>query len=366
MEYEINKKSYIDVELYKNYIPRKDRIRRGKREKEGRITESGKYHSYDEESIEYFNIYKQSMRQLRLGINKSLNFSQSSLTSIYSKVMDVTSTFIGETIYPIKSDIIPDISNGSISFSGGGYNCAYHLGVVKYIFEHPNIFTNTIYLGASGGSGIAVIVLAYQNDFNRMSVLNSIIQDIINLENENYTLSEQVDKYTNILLGYIDQNRFEKYILNSDKLRISLTNLSDRDYVYVPTNEIISKIDTLDHLAKAIRASACIPGFLDDHVRTIDNKSYLDGGLTNNLPVIDEQTIRVSCINYPTLKAEVHPNKYLDIMKCFTHPGKDHIIKMSEDGYLEFLKFMQDYINKIENDIIDAEIRNIENEFINS
>ena len=110
----------------------KNRKNRGKNRIADRIKETGEYEFYDETIVGYYG----SLKEIIDGFSNIIAFFEISkrLTSTGSKVL-------------------PNKCNESISFSGGGYTCAYHLGVLKYIFENNEIFKNTICLGASGGAG---------------------------------------------------------------------------------------------------------------------------------------------------------------------------------------------------------------------
>jgi hypothetical protein len=333
------------IDICENYIPRKDRERRGKREKVGRVVMSGSYHKYDNDSIEYFRMYK--------------NFTR----SITSSIRGVTDAWYSDNTQTYRTiNNIPDIAQGSVSFSGGGYTCAFHIGIIKYCFENPNLFQNTIYLGASGGAGIATICLAHQNNPDRMNILDHIVIDLLDMYDNSYGMSEQVSIYTDVLMRYVTEDIFEQNIKGSDRLRISLTDVTD----YMPINCIESKFESLKILESVIRASACIPILLDDQIRKVGERSYIDGGLTNNLPIVDDLTIRISCMNYPGIQADIYPSNYLDPITCFKHPGKDPILCMIDHGYESFKRYIEPHILKVNNDKIDREIHEIEREFINS
>jgi patatin-like phospholipase len=357
-----DEKNLDDEEVCKHYISRKDRERRGKREKKGRVMMTGHYHEYDDDSLQYFRFYKNVTRGVKNGVTSTAELGYSGAVQLYEGSTVLTDTLLMKSHPPFSSELIDDMPNGSISFSGGGYNCAYHLGIVKYIFENNHLFENATYLGASGGAGVAAIALAYQTDPNRMRVLQDILNTLTALGDENYTLSEQVERYTQLLLGYIDLDRFDKYIKENNRLQISLTEVTN----YIPTNRIVTQFRNLTHLEKTIRASACVPILLDNRVRKIEDRSFLDGGFTNNLPIINNRTIRISCLNYPTLQAEIHPQRYLDLMTCFVHPGEEVILRMMENGYVDFIKYINPYIEKEDDERLEEEIKLLESEFAES
>jgi predicted patatin/cPLA2 family phospholipase len=238
-----------------------------------------------------------------------------------------------------------NIASDSISFSGGGYNCVYHLGVVRYIFEKLDLFKGTKYLGASGGAGIVCLVLCYENDENRFKVIDMIIKEIIALKGSGLKLHKQVEKYSQILGSLIDQDKFNRFIKDSDRCHISVTNISSG----IPINTIKSKFQTYEQFNDTLKASASIPFVLDDTVRTIDNRSYLDGGLSNNLPILNNKTIRISCINYyPVMNADIYPKIICEIKYSFVPPEKNYILNMHDLGYSNMEEYMKQLNKKLE------------------
>ncbi|VBB17757.1 hypothetical protein YASMINEVIRUS_220, partial [Yasminevirus sp. GU-2018] len=229
------------------------------------------------------------------------------------------------------------LSPSSISFSGGGYNCMYHMGVVRYIFRHPELFRDTKYLGASGGAGIIAFLLCFENDPDRHKVLEEIMDFVISLKGRNLRLHKQVDEYSRTLFGYVTEDRFNKYIKDSDRCHISVTDVT----YLLPANEVKTKFTSYKQFMETLRATACVPILLDDKIRTIDTKMYLDGGLSNNIPTIDEHTLKISCLNYPTLNADLYPRYQCDIMHCFIPPDKTYIMNMHDQGYSDIERYME-------------------------
>lgn len=344
---------------YDNYVSRKYRDRRGKRDKTGRVMEFGEYHRYDDDSLQIFNAYKSTARRVRSSMSTIGEAGHSALVGTYNATAETTRRLFGIPYPPIASQDVRDLS--SISFSGGGYNCAYHLGVIQYIFENPSHFAKTVFLGASGGAGVAAITLAYLDDPDRLQVLKRIHQTLDDLGDGDHSMSKQVERYTSELLNYIDEERFERTVRRSKRLHISLTEVG-----VVPANRVIDDFDNLKHLVDTIRASACVPILLDNQIRTVKDKSYVDGGLSDNLPAVDENTIRISCLNYPTLRAELYPSEMINIVKCFVHPGKEEIGRMREQGLEDFGTYIGPYVDRLKTDAIEKQIAELENEFVDT
>ncbi len=231
--------------------------------------------------------------------------------------------------------------NESISFSGGGYNCVYHLGVVKYIFENADLFKGIKYLGASGGAGIASIALCYETEpiQEKLMMIDDIIRDIIGMRSMNLKLSEQVERYSNILERYIDEEKFNKYIKRNNRCYISVTDVSD----IIPKNIIMNNFESYAQYVASLKASACIPLLLDDTIRTIDGKWCLDGGLSNNMPTINEHTLKISCLNYPFMRADIYPKKICELKYSFISPEKKYIMDMFNLGYNDIEQYMKEH-----------------------
>lgn len=230
-----------------------------------------------------------------------------------------------------------DITVKSLCFSGGGYNCVYHIGVVKFIFEHPEIFKNTKYLGASGGAGIMALTLAYETDNDRFIVLDKLTDFIKNIQNKNLKLHQQVEQYNDLILSYVTEEKFNQNIKNSDRCSISVTNISN----IVPKNEMRNMFSSYKSFLDTLSASACVPILLDDKIRKIDDNIFLDGGLSNNLPIHDKSTLKVSCISYPTMSADIYPHEICDIRYCFTPPPSDYVDRMQTQGYHDIYKYLE-------------------------
>lgn len=174
----------------------------------------------------------------------------------------------------------------SLSFSGCGFLCIYHAGVSAAIKEYaPHLLNNSV-SGASAGSIIAACLVSNVC----ISQATSLFLDVVTQArshtfgalNRDFDLMDVVKKD---LQAVLPENAHE---LCTGKLRISLTRFCDMK------NIIISEFKSKDELIQAIICSCFIPfygGFVYPKFRGV---TYIDGGVTDNQPKCDSNTITVS------------------------------------------------------------------------
>jgi len=73
------------------------------------------------------------------------------------------------------------------------------------------------------------------------------------------------------------------------KLHLSMSGAS-----LPPKNVVFNTFRSKDDLIEALVCSCFIPGFSAYQVPSFRNEHYYDGGLSNNLPILNEKTIRIS------------------------------------------------------------------------
>lgn len=99
----------------------------------------------------------------------------------------------------------------------------------------------------------------------------------------NFDVIELFDKELNLLLP------IDAHLKATDKVHISLTDAT-------MNNVIVSKYSSLKELKEALICSCYLPGFSSwKQVPNYQDKPYLDGGFSNNQPVLEaNSTLRVS------------------------------------------------------------------------
>lgn len=153
--------------------------------------------------------------------------------------------------------------------SGGGSRGFGHLGVLKALDElhiKPKVIS-----GASAGSLIGALYAAGYSPIE----IAEIIQKRGVSGNIKFAFNKMglfsMDKVEKLLREYIPENSFEKLKI---PIIIAATDIRRGELVYFKTG---------NNLAKAITASCAIPGVFSPVI--IEGKSYIDGGVLNNMPV---------------------------------------------------------------------------------
>lgn len=330
-------------------------------DKDGKVVrcegfENGLFGSYDEYLLSIHSTKRRSRRRKHIkGIDDIVFINNESIEKAKEDPESRVSKILREIELKQEKNI------DSLSFSGGGYNCVYHIGVLKYIFENPNLFRGTKYLGASGGAGIVAVVLCFEEDENRFDILDEMIDEIAAMRDKNLKLYQQVEDYSNILLRYVTRERFDKYIKDSDRCHISITNIP----MILPSNVMKTRFSSYEQFVETLRASACIPVILDNKIRKVDSIYCIDGGLSNNLPVLDDKTIKVSCLNYPFLNADIYPTKILKLSYCFTPPPRDYIDSLRSLGYDDISSLLRGHKTFVDQQKEDRELDRCISEILN-
>lgn len=227
----------------------------------------------------------------------------------------------------------------SISFSGGGYNCIYHLGVVKYILEFPDLFKDYHYLGASGGASLGAFILAYENDPDKLNIIDSLVNEFVDTYDNKKIF---IDDYIDIITKYVTEDKFNKYILNNDRCHVSITKIK---YGIIPSNKIINSFSSYQDYLDHISASASIPFVFDNQIRKVRNSTCIDGGFTNNNPVLNDSTIIINCLGVINIfnKPHIYPKEISKLKHSIISPDKVYLKSLFITGYLD----MKEYFDKL-------------------
>lgn len=161
--------------------------------------------------------------------------------------------------------------------AGGGAKGGYEIGVYKYLLQN-NINIKAI-AGASVGALNGAIIA--QGDYEKGEELwnNINMQNVINLEKVNFkdiieNRGLDVTPLKELMMEYIDEEK-----IRNSKIDLGLITFSLSDFKpLVLTIKEIPKGMLIDYLL----ASASFPIFKPQE---IDGKTYIDGGIYDNIPI---------------------------------------------------------------------------------
>ncbi|XP_060800813.1 uncharacterized protein LOC106132167 [Amyelois transitella] len=174
----------------------------------------------------------------------------------------------------------------NLSFAGCGFLGIYHVGVAVCFKKYaPHLLLGKI-SGASFGALSACCLLC---DLPIGELTSDVLRVVGEARAGSLGPFSPSFSIQNVLLEGMD-----KYLpqdvhkLVSGKLHISLTR------VYDGQNVIVSDFPTREDLMQALLASCFVPVFSGMLPPRFHGIRYMDGGFSDNLPVLDENTITVS------------------------------------------------------------------------
>lgn len=179
------------------------------------------------------------------------------------------------------------MSESSFSFAGCGFLGIYHIGVAVCLRRHvPHMLKKAKFYGASAGAMIACCLMCEVP-------MNACVDFTLRLANmarshrfggfhPRVKISETLQ---DALQEVLPENA---HIICTGRLFVSVTHW------YTKENVIISDFPSRAHLIEALMMSAFVPIFSGVFPPQYKGEYYIDGGLSNNLPVEDESTILVS------------------------------------------------------------------------
>nr|XP_050863969.1 patatin-like phospholipase domain-containing protein 2 isoform X2 [Vespula vulgaris] len=176
--------------------------------------------------------------------------------------------------------------NMNLSFAGCGFLGIYHVGVAVCFKKYaPHLLLDKI-SGASAGAIAACCLLC---DLPLGEITSNVLR--VAREAREHTLGAFSPSFNvhDILLESLQKFLPEDaHIRVNGKLHISLTR------VYDGKNVIVSHYNSRQDLLQALLASSFIPFFSGILPPRFHGIRYIDGGFSDNLPTLDENTITVS------------------------------------------------------------------------
>lgn len=242
-------------------------------------------------------------------------------------------------------------SKNSLSFSGCGFLGIYHVGVASCIKEYaPHLYENKI-IGASAGALVSSALLSGCCLGECTTFVLKLSMDArsrtLGPLSPRFALVSNLRKALEIFLPDDAHTRV------SGKLYISLTRVSDNKNVLA--SDFRSKEDLIDCLI----CSSFVPFYSGIFPPKFKGVHYIDGGITDNLPIFDDQTITVSpfagesdicpddssyCPHHITLAGlnmQITSNNIYRASVAFFPPPPEVLSDMCRRGFADALRFLK-------------------------
>jgi len=188
-----------------------------------------------------------------------------------------------------------------ISFAGCGFLAMYHVGVLKCIQETGVKVSISRSLGASAGSVVACLALIdYPASELRSKFLRIVDEARTHPVGAFHPKFDVGEIFKKELYPELPSNVAE---LVNGRLYVSLTTTKGR-------NVLISEFKSRGEVVDALTCSCFLPAFSGYTTPTFNNVKYLDGGMSNNLPALDANTILVSPLS--GLEKHICPSEKVD------------------------------------------------------
>lgn len=238
----------------------------------------------------------------------------------------------------------------NLSFAGCGFLGIYHVGVAVCFKKYaPHLLLDKI-SGASAGAIAACCLLC---DLPLGEITSNVLR--VAREARQRTLGPFSPSFNvqEILLESLQ--KFlpdDAHILVNGKLHISLTR------VYDGKNVIVSQFNSKEDLLQALLASSFIPFFSGILPPRFHGIRYMDGGFSDNLPTLDENTITVSpfcgesdiCprdissqlfhVNVANTSIELSRQNIYRFARILFPPNPEILSNMCKQGFDDALRFL--------------------------
>ncbi|XP_033216010.1 patatin-like phospholipase domain-containing protein 2 isoform X2 [Belonocnema kinseyi] len=238
----------------------------------------------------------------------------------------------------------------NLSFAGCGFLGIYHVGVAVCFKKYaPHLLLDKI-SGASAGAIAACCLLC---DLPLGEVTSNVLR--LAKEARQRALGPFSPSFNvqDILLESLQKFLPEDAHLKvNGKLHVSLTR------VYDYKNVIVSQFNSKEDLLQALLASSFIPVFSGLLPPRFHGIRYMDGGLSDNLPILDENTITVSpfcgendiCprdissqlfhVNVANTSIELSRQNIYRFARILFPPKPEILSKMCKQGFDDALRFL--------------------------
>ncbi|XP_066600427.1 1-acylglycerol-3-phosphate O-acyltransferase Pnpla3-like [Prorops nasuta] len=238
----------------------------------------------------------------------------------------------------------------NLSFAGCGFLGIYHVGVAVCFKKYaPHLLLDKI-SGASAGAIAACCLLC---DLPLGEITSNVLRWAREARQSTLGPFSPSFNVQEILLESLQKFLPENaHLLVSGKLHVSLTR------VYDGKNVIVSQFNSKEDLMQALLASSFIPLFSGLLPPRFHGIRYMDGGFSDNLPTLDENTITVSpfcgesdiCprdvssqlfhINFANTSIELSRENMYRFARILFPPNPEMLSNMCKQGFDDALRFL--------------------------
>ncbi|CAB3372133.1 Hypothetical predicted protein [Cloeon dipterum] len=238
----------------------------------------------------------------------------------------------------------------NLSFAGCGFLGIYHVGVAACLKKYaPQLLLNKI-SGASAGAIAGCCLLC---NVPLCEITNDVLRVVSEARSRTLGPFSPTFNVQNILLeGLCKVLPDNAHEMCSGKLFISLTRAHDGK------NVIVSEFSSKEELIQALLSSAFIPVFSGWIPPRFHGVRYIDGCYSDNLPILDENTVTVSpfcgesdiCprddtynvlqVNLANTSIELSRQNLLRAMRILLPPNPQVLSEMCKQGFDDALRFL--------------------------
>ncbi|XP_003742267.1 patanin-like phospholipase domain-containing protein [Galendromus occidentalis] len=230
-----------------------------------------------------------------------------------------------------------------LSFSGGGFLGIYHVGVALAFRDFAPHIAKRKVLGTSSG---ALAAMCLVSDFPMDKAVNNIVKMAKHCRSLSLGPLHPKFNIFDIMRGDLETYMPEDaHIRSSGRLFVTVTNALTLE------SEIITNFESREELIDVLMASCFIPYFLGFVPPKVRNTRYIDGGISCNIPVLDQYTITVSPFpgesiigprfgNLP--KVAFMPETALRLCKTVFAPPAYVLEELVHQGYDDAINFLQE------------------------
>ncbi|XP_005379508.1 PREDICTED: patatin-like phospholipase domain-containing protein 3 isoform X2 [Chinchilla lanigera] len=243
----------------------------------------------------------------------------------------------------------------SLSFSGCGFLGFYYVGATRCLSERaPHLLRDArMFFGCSAGALHGVTFLAGVPIDRTLQLLMDLVREARGRNMS--TLHPNFNLCKHLRQGLEEVLPDNVHQIISGKICISLTRVSDGE------NVLVSDFQSKEEVVDALLCSCFIPFFCGLIPPTFRGVRYVDGGASNNLPVLDSQTtITVSpyygeydiCpkvkstnflhVNITNLSLRLCLENLYLLSKAFFPPDVKVMGEICLRGYLDALRFLEE------------------------